>query len=552
MASMSQPPGPRGGWLGAVLCSLPALILGACLLLPFRDKPFTIDDTLFLRQAEHALSDPLHPTAFEMVWFVQLERLSSLMPSGPMMAYLLVPAVMRGGVEALGHLVVFALLGLGLLATVRLALRIGLSREQAVLAGLLLVTAPAVLGMAGTVMPDVPAMALGVIGMERLWAWRDERRLDQALCATVGLALAVLSRSHLALLLGAATIVCIGDQVFEWRRWLRFDVAVLRERIREAWPVGVALFLAWCAMRVCRDPVPATAGLGGAAWRFITLGKLHRHLLAYSLGWALAMPLVIPWLLVRRWRMRWSLFWQTAPVSVMLFTLGGEVRWMWLTPLVVASVVVVVDVFESAWRERDTVQLICAAWLLLPLPVLVYNNFAPKYLVPSAPAVAFLVARLLGGLPRWWGRALGIGMACAGALYGVLILRADATFAGLERRAVDELIAPEIAHGRRVWIAGHWGFQWYAERAGARYLTDLEAARRGDLLVVDRQADSEHTLRGIPWYRRRLVHWISDDTPGGRIISRVAGAGFYSNGYGYFPWAWGTDDIDRFEVWVME
>lgn len=552
MTSLPEPAQSRGGFLVAVLCSLPALILGACLLIPFRDKPFTIDDTLFLRQAEHALSDPLHPTAFEMVWFFKVERLSSLMPSGPVMAYLLVPAVMRGGVEALGHLVVFVLLALGILATVRLALRLGLSREQAALSGLLVVSAPAVLGMAGTVMPDVPAMALGVLGMERLWAWRDERRLDQALCATLFLALAVMSRSHLALLLGAATIVCIGDQIFEWRRWLRFDIPAWRELVREAWPVGLALVLAWCAMRVCRDPVPAAAGMGGAALRFITLGKLHRHLLAYSLGLALAMPLVIPWLLVRRWRMRWGLFWQTAPVSVMLFTLGGDVRFMWLTPLVVASVVVVADIFESAWRERDTVRLLCAAWLLLPLPVLVYNNFAPKYLVPSAPAVAFLVAGILGALPRRWGRALGLGMVGTGAVVGVLILRADAAFAGLERRAVNELIAPEVAHGRRVWIAGHWGYQWYAERAGARYLTRLEDVRQGDLLVVDRQADSERTLRGIPWYRRRLVHWMSDDTPGGRIISRAAGAGFYSNGYGYFPWAWGSDDIDRFEVWVME
>jgi hypothetical protein len=543
---------PRGGLVTALLCSLPALVLGAVLLVPFRDKAFTIDDTLFLRQAEHALSDPLHPTAFEMVWFEKVERLSSLMPSGPVMAYLLVPAVARGGAEALGHLVVFVCLALGVLATVRLALRVGLSREQAALAGLLVVTAPAVLGMAGTCMPDVPAMALGVLGMERLWAWREGRRLDQALCAAVLLALAALCRSHLSLLLGAATLVCAGDEVFDWRRWLRRDLAPWRRLVREAWPIGLALFLAWCVTRLCRDPLPDAASLAGSAWRFITLRKLNRHLLSYALGWAMSMPLVLPWLFVRRTRMRWSLIWQAAPVAVMLFSLAGEVRWMWLTPLAVAAVVVVADIFERAWRERDLVGLACGAWLLLPLPVLIYNNFAPKYLVPSAPAVALLVAGLLGRVPRRWGRALGIGTACAGALVGVLILRADAAFAGFQRRAVAELIAPEVARGHRVWIAGHWGYQWYAERAGARYLATMADARPGDLLVIDRQADSERTLRGIPWYSRRLVRWIADSTPGGRIISRAAGAGFYSNGYGFFPWAWSDDELDRFEVWVME
>jgi hypothetical protein len=33
-------------------------------LIPFLNKAFTIDDTMFLLQAKHLLSDPLHPTAF--------------------------------------------------------------------------------------------------------------------------------------------------------------------------------------------------------------------------------------------------------------------------------------------------------------------------------------------------------------------------------------------------------------------------------------------------------------------------------------------------------
>ena len=75
-------PAPRRLGL-ALLLSLPALCLAAAALLPFRHKAFTIDDTLFLLQAQHLLVDPLHPTAFTAVWTDAPRRLSAIMPSGP-------------------------------------------------------------------------------------------------------------------------------------------------------------------------------------------------------------------------------------------------------------------------------------------------------------------------------------------------------------------------------------------------------------------------------------------------------------------------------------
>ena len=48
-------------------CATPALIVAVLILAPFREKAFTIDDTSSLYQARHALVDPLHPAAFDMV-----------------------------------------------------------------------------------------------------------------------------------------------------------------------------------------------------------------------------------------------------------------------------------------------------------------------------------------------------------------------------------------------------------------------------------------------------------------------------------------------------
>ena len=58
-------------------------------------------------------------------------------------------------------------------------------------------------------MPDIAALTLGLTGVERLLAWKDERRWQQAAIACLGLGLAPYARPHMALLmpLGALWLV---------------------------------------------------------------------------------------------------------------------------------------------------------------------------------------------------------------------------------------------------------------------------------------------------------------------------------------------------------
>ncbi len=196
--------------LSVALCAWPAVLFCVGLLLPFLNKPFTNDDVTFLLQARQVLADPLHPTAFDMVFHGTRIRLSQELVTGPVMAYLLVPSVLLGGAEWTAHCVQLGLLALAVMATVSLALRLHLDRHQARLASLLLVASPAVLGMAGTAMPDVAAMAFGASGIERLVAYGHSRRVGSGVAAGVLLALAVLARTHVVLLLVDCGLVGTG------------------------------------------------------------------------------------------------------------------------------------------------------------------------------------------------------------------------------------------------------------------------------------------------------------------------------------------------------
>jgi hypothetical protein len=206
----------------------------------------------------------------------------------------------------------------------------------------------------------------------------------------------------------------------------------------------------------------------------------------------------------------------------------------------------VAELLADAFRRRDGVQLTLGLWLLLALPTAVYVHLPSKYLLASAPAAAILVARARAEAPRR-GRPVLAVTAVAGVLLGIAILRADAAFAGLGRTAARALIAPRVAAGQNVWYVGHWGFQWYAERAGARFFPiQPPFPGEGDLVVASAMSEP-HIVVGemdalVP------VGRLESREAGGRVMDRASGAGFFSNSWGYLPWSWGDGLVERFDV----
>jgi hypothetical protein len=61
----SAVPGAGGSWRLSLAAAALGMLVTALVLLPFLGKAFTIDDTFFMREAQQALRDPLHPTAFD-------------------------------------------------------------------------------------------------------------------------------------------------------------------------------------------------------------------------------------------------------------------------------------------------------------------------------------------------------------------------------------------------------------------------------------------------------------------------------------------------------
>lgn len=515
----------------------PALLVAVVTMLPFFGKAYTIDDTLFMLQAQHALVDPLHPTAFRVVWGYADVPLSIAMPSGPVMAWLLLPAAALDGAEWAAHGMQLALLLLGVWATAALALRLTDRDGIARWAALLVASSAAVIGMATTVMPDVAAMSLLALACLLLVRWYDAGRARDGIAAAVCLAAAILARSHVLLCVAPA----LGLGLTRQRPWLRW---------RATWPVALALVIAAAVLRLTIDP----EAVGETARWALKWDRPEQNAVAYGAHWVWTVGLGGAWAIWRaRTLVRRQLAWGIAAIVVLgLVALGLRGLRLLAAAVAIAGVAAQLDALGEGWRRRDLRWMSLAAVPFCALPMIAYLHLPPKYLLPAVPGAAILLARWVCETgSRRAAQALLTATLCYGLILGFAIASADATFADYGRHMARALIPPLVKQGRRVFINGHWGFQWYAMQAGGKHVSRTPfATRRGDMLVYDERTGID--FLNDPYRKRRLVAQYSNLEPGGRVMSQAAGAGFFSPQLGPLPWGWSREPLNTYRVWEIQ
>jgi hypothetical protein len=432
---------------------------------------------------------------------------------------------------------------LGIFWSAALALRVGISDRGARWVALLVASSPAVLACSMTDMPDVPTMTFAALGAERLLAFRDDRRVSSAIAATLGFALCVLSRPH-----GALVPVCLLPMLLpEW------SLRALRSRAPwiSAAPTAAAGLLVILVYRVMSDRQEVDTNIAGLAMTYANFSKVHLNLPNIPAQWVLSFPLgfAYAWLHGRRMvRAPWC--WLGALIGVALAVWSQRAyhhdEWLiWQAPVTALGTAVLVDALVDAIARRDAIDVGLALWLLIAVPTALYSQLPPKYLVPSAPAMAVLIVRGAERQARTSWRALA-ALAAIGVALGVLVIRADAAM-GEVGRTGGEIVAEEVkkaAPGQWVWADGAWGFQWYAMRAGAHPLSKAgRLPKLGDVVVVGEQG----WVLQLSWKKQQRLRRLDFDEPGGRILTPPAG--FFSNGWGPLPWVWSDEPLSPIEVW---
>ena len=527
---------PRSHFARVIRCAVPAFVLAGVLLLPFLHKAYTIDDPIFLTGAQQVLRDPLHPSNFSMAWNTDYpQRASEFVANGAAMYYLLAPVAAAGAKEWQAHLWMLLIFCCGLCATVSVALRLGFTDREAAWSGVLVASTPAVLALASTSMPDVPAMTLATLAVDRMLKWKESQRWVHGVAMAVLLTCAALTRSHL-LLLGAACLI-----------WL-YEPKSRDGIVKQLWPLALVPVLMVLLTELTRDPQAPAGGLFAAAATLSSPEGLVRNLISFFTHFALVMPFALPFVVISR--RRWIAV-ASVVIAVFVTLLFHGTIPLAVPFAVLSAVLVMTEVIWPAFAERRRLQLFLAAWMVLAIVILEYTHLPSKYLVPSAPAVAFLLLLKLRDVSGKTRRAVLTGCAVLGIALSLAIIKADANLAGLWRKGAAEIIAPRVARGERVWFAGNWGFYWYAEQAGARQLlSDERFPPTGEIIVTCSSGPHDNGLK--VGGRGERIEYIAYSEPGGRIFGGHPRTGFYSNWWGHFPWTWDHDVITSFSVWRVK
>jgi hypothetical protein len=409
------------------------------------------------------------------------------------------------------------------MGSVSVARRLGCDKRQANIVGLLVGSNPVTLAMSATVMPDVMAAAFGVWGVDRTLAFREEQRAGAGAAAGVLLAAAVLCRGNCMFVLVAAALLLLPS---EWKRlpacW---------------WPVAIAVALAAMWLVLQHGSAMALRSLTGVR-------NVPRNLVGFLAFQALTGPLLLYWLLSAGWR------WITAAAAVIaagiaLSFIPSPNLATYAVPASL-SICVVAACVLAVRGLRYAAPLI--VWLCAGLGALPYVYMSAKYLLPGVPAAALLIVLHAARVrqPRY--PLIVALLIAAGWICGAAIIVGDTTLADSQRRAVQERMAPAIRRGRTVWAGGQWAFLEYAQRAGAQTLGNTPPLPQpGDTVVVSR-LDYFGLFDKMP-FQRDLVSTTRDWRCGIFVLNRRLGAGFYSNRFGYLPFAVGCGEVNRYDTY---
>jgi 4-amino-4-deoxy-L-arabinose transferase-like glycosyltransferase len=505
----------------------------AVCLIPFVGKAFNVDDPLFLWAAAQIQQHPLDAYGFPVNWYGTSMPMWESTHNPPLGSYYIAAVEKLFGMSEVAIHLAFLLPAIGaVLGAWKLATQMGSNGTVAAVATL---ASPAFLVSSTYVMCDVMtvcfftwALALWVEGLQN----QSQTRF---LMASLLVAAAVLTK-YFALSLFPLLVVC--TLAADWRQglavfWLLVAVAIIAAYewltfyLYGTVHLWHAMFIAVGVDRGLSRIAQTAVGLsftGGSFLPIVFVAPLifSKRVLCAAALLAVAVAVYLQEIAWRpqlgaisyHERMTWAVACQlglfiSAGVLVLWLALS-EVRGIRRQPLVLTFSLWIVGtfIFASYLNQQNNV----------------------RSLLPMGPAVGILVARRLD-----LSRRLAIVAALAPA-FALSLAVACADYAWANSWREIAVSAVTVSGDRPLWVEGHWGFQWYAEAAGARSVDFVDPKwKAGDCIAVpfdgaDVKNPPEGCVAPAPTRLERPGNWVS-------LMSRRNGAGFHSAFFGPMPFA---------------
>lgn len=533
----------------------PLLALALLYTLLNAPKPLIVDDTAYYYFARQFAEQPTRPYDFSVFWYQRPE------PANSVLAPPVLPCWWSLGLRLFGEtpwlwklwLLPFALLFVFSLDA--LARRFAPGMRHALV--WLTVLSPSFLP-SFNLMLDVPAVALGLTALVLCFRAIGRRSFVAGALAGViaGLAMQTKYTSFMVPAVMLLYTVCFA------RTARRLAVGLL------AVTLAVLLFVSWesliygqqgeshfranlprldwekwweLRLRLLKALLPM---LGGLAPALTLLGMLAVGVPRWAVGIVAAWT-VLGYGVIARYQVppvRWENdFWLESPLEQTIFLISG-VFLLAVVALVCWDLLWEEDTGEPGRRRRLPSRVI-SSFLVLWL----FGELAGYFLLSTFPAArrvmglvliaTFLICRLGGrsGLARseqrWVKGVVGGGVAVGFLFYAVDLLdaftgkhAAEAAARWIAEQPVEPGIPPPT-----VWYVGHWGFQYYAERAGMQpVVPDRSWLKPGDWLIVPHAPPPNHIEKQAirlddRWLRQESVVRLAGGLPWRTVMCYYGG-----------------------------
>lgn len=192
------------------------------------------------------------------------------------------------------------------------------------------------------------------------------------------------------------------------------------------------------------------------------------------------------------------------------------------------------------------------AWIfsVIFLEAFVYWSVLARMIVFLMPPLVFAMARSLEASwnPAWLNRFYAASL-CFMTILSLTLAGVDYRYAAAQKRIAQDI--SRAYPGKKIWFTGHWGFQYYMEKAGGVGLDVRKGgwnqARPGDVVVTPKTNTNIIAPSGRRWANIRSVR-IDAPVPL-RLISGWSGeGGFYSNVMGFLPYSISAEPVEEFEI----
>jgi hypothetical protein len=464
-------------------------LLYTCLNAP---KPLLIDDTAYHFYARHLAEQPLDPYQFEAFWYQHPEPAQAILVP-PLLPYWWSVAIRLFGEQPVlwkAWLLPFSLLLVWSLGALFRRFAGGLETPLVWLTVLSPTFLPSL-----NLMLDVPALALSLGALAVFLRACDRGSLSLAALAglVAGLAIETKYTGFLApaaillyaalcgrLRLGLVAAVVAGQVFMSWEfltALLYGDSHFLYHAREGTGRLKDKLYLILPLGTLCGGVAPATALLALLALRW----RRRTVLLAGS-------AVVLGYVLVAAVPDAYGIFVPGPGVSGAKLTLAQLIYGAFGAAFWTGTAVVIRRLLAEPLQARLTWFLV--GWL--GLEVAGYFALSPFPAVRRVLGVVVVATLLAGRLAAvtcrsrpevWWVRGVALG----GVLLGLVFYGVDLRDAFAEKEAAEAAARyiREQEPSAAIWYVGHWGFQYYAERAGMRAVApDRSRLRPGDWLVV--------------------------------------------------------------------